>query len=117
MSIIINEEKINEIKALLDNNFDDVKNFINAYINDSKRLIAKILICFKCEDYIVLSRHAHTLKSSSFQFGAYYVATYAENIVLVIKEKNFLSLDDLIEQLQRSFSEAQQELERYSLAG
>ncbi len=95
---------------------DDLsKDLIELYVEDAQRLIMSIRESFERRDVMLLTRSAHSLKSSSAQLGAMNLAGYCRDIELLgqTTDQGTTQIADLIAQAEIEYARVQDILQSH----
>ncbi len=93
---------------------EGVQEFISLYIEDSQEQLASIRQAFEQHDTIVLTRSAHSLKSSSAQLGANTLSTHCLELEKLGKEQSLQEAGDVVERVAVELQQVQHVLEEFA---
>jgi HPt (histidine-containing phosphotransfer) domain-containing protein len=105
LSPLVDENVLDEfIKFMGDEGADLARDLIDMYLKNSPKMLDSIHADLRTNNVDQLKTHIHTLKGSSAQLGVVGVASLCRSIEDVILEGRFSELDDLISQLDETYS-------------
>lgn len=105
LSPLVDENVLDEfIKFMGDEGKDLARDLIDMYLKNSPKMLDSIHADLRTNNVDQLKTHIHTLKGSSAQLGVVGVASLCRSIEDVILEGRFSELDDLISQLDETYS-------------
>lgn len=105
LSPLVDENVLDEfIKFMGDEGKDLARDLIDMYLKNSPKMLDSIHADLRTNNVDQLKTHIHTLKGSSAQLGVVGVASLCRSIEDVILEGRFSELDDLICQLDETYS-------------
>ena len=105
LSPLVDENVLDEfIKFMGDEGKDLARELIDMYLKNSPKMLDSIHADLRMNNVDQLKTHIHTLKGSSAQLGVVGVASLCRSIEDVILEGRFSELDDLICQLDKTYS-------------
>lgn len=96
MEAPVNAELIDELKDLMGTDFVTL---LDTYIQDSQHRLLTIEVAIAEGDADSIVSHAHSLKGSSANVGAYLVEQSCANVVVLAREGNINGVDDLYPEL------------------
>lgn len=98
-----NSLDIEQIEIMKENLGEDFKEFLDAYIEGTKDALIEMKQAFKNEDINTLSRHAHSIKSSSLNVGAIKLSSMAKEMEFKTKSNDLKNLEEELNNLQKEF--------------
>jgi HPt (histidine-containing phosphotransfer) domain-containing protein len=86
MEMALDQRALNELRALdPDGSSELMTQIIGSYLSDASVLVHYIGAAFRAKDIVALTRHAHSLKSTSLTVGAVRVAEIAKELEIAGK--------------------------------
>jgi histidine phosphotransfer protein HptB len=98
-----------ELKATVGADF--IVELIDAYLDDTPRLIKELAESLAQKDATKFGRTAHSIKSSSAALGALQFSTLAKELELIGKQGDLSGAETKVEQLQKHYVQVQRSLE------
>jgi HPt (histidine-containing phosphotransfer) domain-containing protein len=90
---------------------DFIGELIDAYLDDTPRLINELAESLAQQDATKFSRTAHSIKSSSASLGALPFSLLAKELEMIGKQGNLSGAESKVKQLQENYFHVQQKLE------
>jgi HPt (histidine-containing phosphotransfer) domain-containing protein len=105
---VINEESVTNLKAIMEDSFPTV---IQYFLEDTQGYINNIGAAIDDSNLEEISKHAHTIKSSSLQVGADKVSKLSANIEIIAKTETdkqaaIATIKPIFQALEENFIEA-----------
>ena len=107
------DEKILDHESALENLADDreiYKEVLNAYMEDTPGIIEELNTAFDNSNIALVSRQAHSLKSSSRTIGGMRLGNVAAELEANSKEDSLDGIKELIEKIKEEFRVLKQEI-------
>jgi HPt (histidine-containing phosphotransfer) domain-containing protein len=90
---------------------DFIGELVDAYLDDTPRLISELTEALAQRDAIKFSRTAHSIKSSSASLGALPFSILAKELEMIGKQGDLNGLESKVKHLQAYYLQVQQQLE------
>lgn len=107
------DEKTLDLESALEDLADDkeiYKEVLVAYMEDTPGMIEEMDTAFENKNTEVLSRHAHSLKSSSRSIGGMKLGNIAADLEANAKAGDFTTAEDMLAKIKEEFNALKQEL-------
>ena len=109
---LLDRKILHEIKQLQQPNQPDlVRHIVEIYLNDSPRLITEIQTAVASQNFDVLRRNAHALKSSSAHIGALSLSEIARELEVRGRTQDLQHINDLLNKIECGYQDLAQMLE------
>ncbi len=108
---------IEKLLQLTGGDQDSTAELINSYIADVAKLIADLHSAIESNNYELLQRAGHSLKSSSRDFGAISLSKLGQTLELKGKDRTITGAAELLAQLENQFPKIKLALEKISREG
>jgi|WetSurMetagenome_2_1015567.scaffolds.fasta_scaffold684218_1 histidine phosphotransfer protein HptB len=112
--LIIDVTTFEELKENM--GLDFIDEILQAYFEETPKLIRNLQQALKTKDYEGFTRAAHSIKSTSNSVGALYYGTLARELEIIGKERNLENVSGKVEMLVSGYTEVQQALEELTHA-
>jgi HPt (histidine-containing phosphotransfer) domain-containing protein len=89
---------------------DFIGELIDAYLEDTPRLINELAESLAQQDVTKFSRMAHSIKSSSAVFGALLFSAQAKELEMIGKQGDLTGVQPKVEHLEMNYVQVQQKL-------
>jgi HPt (histidine-containing phosphotransfer) domain-containing protein len=109
IDLIIDPTTIAELKATVGADF--IGELIDAYLDDTPRLIADLELQLAKQDAVGFGRIAHSIKSSSASLGALSFAALAKELEMIGKEGNLVGVEPRVKRLATEYTRVKSSLE------
>lgn len=90
---------------------------IDSFLGEGVKLVASMRAAFASEDTDTLRRAAHSMKSSSTDFGAKTLAGYARELELRARELDLTGCDALLDEIATAFDRVSMALQKLRVTG
>jgi HPt (histidine-containing phosphotransfer) domain-containing protein len=90
---------------------DFIGELVDAYLDDTPRLISELTESLAQQDAARFSRTAHSIKSSSASLGALPLSLLARELELMGKQGDLSGAESKVKRLQENYSRVQEKLE------
>ena len=90
---------------------------IDSFLGEGVKLVASMRAAFASEDTDTLRRAAHSMKSSSTDFGAKTLAGYARELELRARELDLTGCDALLDEMATAFDRVSMALQKLRVTG
>ncbi len=91
---VLNHKTLDQLSKI-NTNPDFMKELINGFISDTKKLITKIKLSIEEENFEEVQEHAHAIKGSAHNIGALAIAESANRIVNESKKRAYTNMPEL----------------------
>lgn len=109
-SKVIDLEAITRLELVMEDEPEMLISLISDFFQNSQLLLANVTAGLETADQSAVYLATHSLKSTSRQFGAMYLALLAEQMESLAKAQQLAEIPPLLTQAQEAFTAAQQEL-------
>jgi len=89
---------------------DFIGELIDAYLDETPRLIRELVEALAQQDVTKFSRSAHSIKSSSAALGALLFSAQAKELEMIGKQGSLAGVQPKVEQLKMNYVQVQQKL-------
>lgn len=89
----MNHKTLDQLSKI-NTNPDFMKELINGFISDTKKLITKIKLSIEEENFEEVQEHAHAIKGSAHNIGALAIAESANRIVNESKKRAYINMPE-----------------------
>lgn len=101
VSVLLNNDKIQELKEILEDTFPEL---IKIYLNDYKIQIKEIKFYLKKEKFSEIKRVAHSLKGASASIGCERIAFILDKLEAGCKERDLQVINLHVESIEQLFT-------------
>ncbi|AFY40527.1 Hpt domain protein [[Leptolyngbya] sp. PCC 7376] len=110
-SLSVSAISLDDLTSIVGDDPDVLRDVVNAFLEDSPKLLDGMKEAFDAKDLEVLERNAHTLKSSSRLFRAEQFATQCQTIEACAKNSDWPVITEEMPKLCQNFEVIAQALE------
>ena len=104
---VIDRTIFNELKQMSGEDF--INELIDAFLEDGPNMLSNMQVALDVKDVESFRRNAHSLKTNANTFGALELGVLAKELEYMARENN-LNIEDRLENLNKAFSVAAEEL-------
>jgi len=105
---VIDASTFAELKTTVGADF--IGELIDAYLDDTPRLMNELAESLAQHDATLFTRTAHSIKSSSASLGALLFSAQAKELEMIGKQGSLAGVQPKVEQLKRNYLEVEQKL-------
>jgi HPt (histidine-containing phosphotransfer) domain-containing protein len=110
--IIIDQNVLNELVTSTGGDKEFLKELVDTYLTDSPKLLAQMRDALSANDVDAFRRAAHSLKSTSANFGALTLSARAKELEMMAKAGTLEGAREKMPQVETDYAKVKEELRK-----
>lgn len=99
----VDKNSLRELYEVIGDDYEGMLELVDSFVSDAPDLIAGMTEGLKADDSVVVARSAHTMKSSSRDFGLLELADLCFELETISKAGELERVGDLIQRIERLY--------------